>query len=69
MEWYFPLPSCSPSPLPSKSAGDLPRLSNLRATLRQRMESSPLMDAPAFARAIEDAYRTMWQTWCAKQNP
>jgi len=50
-------------------AGDLPRLSNLRATLRQRMESSPLMDAPAFARAIEDAYRTMWQTWCAKQNP
>src|SRR5208337_4322502 len=27
-------------------ARDLPRLSNLRATLRQRMQSSPLMNAP-----------------------
>jgi predicted O-linked N-acetylglucosamine transferase (SPINDLY family) len=46
-------------------ANDLPRLSQLRSTLRQRMQQSPLMDAPGFARQIEAAYRQMWQTWCA----
>jgi len=44
-------------------AGDLPRLANLRATLRSRMESSVLMDAPRFARQIEAAYRAMWRQW------
>jgi predicted O-linked N-acetylglucosamine transferase (SPINDLY family) len=46
-------------------ARDLPRLKELRRTLRQRMESSPLMDATRFARNIEAAYRRMWRTWCA----
>jgi predicted O-linked N-acetylglucosamine transferase (SPINDLY family) len=46
-------------------AHDVPRLTHLRSTLRQRMEQSPLMDAPKFARSIEAAYRQMWQTWCA----
>jgi predicted O-linked N-acetylglucosamine transferase (SPINDLY family) len=41
-------------------ASDLPRLTNLRTTLRQRMSTSPLMDAPRFARNIESAYRQMW---------
>ena len=45
-------------------ANDRPRLTELRATLRQRMETSPLMDAGRFARNIEAAYRTMWRTWC-----
>jgi len=47
-------------------AQDLPRLSDIRATLRQRMQSSPLMDAPGFARSIEAAYRDVWQRWCVK---
>src|SRR5262249_25592493 len=34
-------------------ARDLPRLSDLRATLRDRLRSSPLMDAPRFARNME----------------
>ena len=46
-------------------AGDLPRLANLRATLRQRMAQSPLMDAPRFARDLEAVYRQMWRQWCA----
>jgi predicted O-linked N-acetylglucosamine transferase (SPINDLY family) len=45
-------------------AKDLPRLGELRATLRRRMEQSPLMDARKFARSIEAAYRGMWRTWC-----
>ena len=45
-------------------AGNLPRLGNLRSTLRQQMERSPLMDAPRFARSIEAAYRQMWRKWC-----
>lgn len=46
-------------------AGDPARLGGLRSTLRGRMEKSPLMDAPRFARDIEAAYREMWQRWCA----
>jgi predicted O-linked N-acetylglucosamine transferase (SPINDLY family) len=43
---------------------DLPRLQQLRETLRRRMEKSALMDAPRFARSIETTYRQMWQKWC-----
>jgi protein O-GlcNAc transferase len=46
-------------------AKDLPRLAELHRTLRQRMQASPLMDAPRFAGDIEAAYRQMWQNWCA----
>lgn len=48
-----------------ETASDLKRLSELRRSLRARMERSPLMDAPRFARNMEAAYRTMWQRWCA----
>ena len=42
-------------------AADLPRLAEVRSTLRQRMQASPLTDAVRFARDIEAAYRGMWQ--------
>jgi protein O-GlcNAc transferase len=47
-----------------KLAGDLPRLANLRETLRERIRRSPMSDGKAFAREMETAYRTMWQRWC-----
>ncbi len=47
-------------------ATDLPRLNELRSNLRRRMQQSPLMDAPKFARGVEAAYRRMWHTWCAR---
>ncbi|HMD54065.1 MAG TPA: tetratricopeptide repeat protein [Phycisphaerae bacterium] len=48
----------------AKLAGDLPRLKELRAALRPRMQTSPLMDAKRFARNVEAAYRDMWRKWC-----
>jgi protein O-GlcNAc transferase len=50
--------------LATSLARDIPRLANLRRTMRDRMRASPLMDAPRFARDVEAAYRQMWQTWC-----
>jgi len=44
-------------------AENLPRLSELRASLRTRMRASPICDAKAWTRAIEAAYREMWTTW------
>jgi len=45
-------------------ATDRPRLTKLRATLRQRMKDSPLMNTGRFARNIEAVYRTIWRNWC-----
>jgi protein O-GlcNAc transferase len=47
----------------SELASDLPKLSQLRATLREQMTTSPLMDAKRFARNVEEIYRTMWHRW------
>jgi protein O-GlcNAc transferase len=47
----------------SELARDLPRLNNLRSTLRQRMLESPLMDAKRFASNVEMAFREMWNNW------
>jgi predicted O-linked N-acetylglucosamine transferase (SPINDLY family) len=46
-------------------AGNLPRLAQLRSILRHRMQTSALMDAPRFARLVEQAYREIWRAWCA----
>jgi protein O-GlcNAc transferase len=52
----------------TRVASDLPRLQDLRCTLRQRMQKSPLMDSGRFARHVELAYREMWRRWCREQT-
>ena len=49
-------------------AKDLPRLTHLRGALREQMKNSHLMDAPRFARDVEQAYRDVWRKWCARQS-
>lgn len=44
---------------------DLDRLAGLRSSLRRRVAASPLIDAPAYARTMEAAFRDMWRAWCA----
>jgi protein O-GlcNAc transferase len=45
-------------------ANDIPTLANLRKSLRQRLQQSPLMNAPQFTKDMESTYRTLWQNWC-----
>ncbi|MBK9237113.1 MAG: hypothetical protein IPO19_14380 [Rhodoferax sp.] len=42
---------------------DTPALSELRATMRERLRRSPIMDGVGFARAVEAVYRQMFARW------
>jgi predicted O-linked N-acetylglucosamine transferase (SPINDLY family) len=48
----------------ARLAGDIPRLANLRASLRSRMLASPVCNGVCFTRSLEAAYRQMWRRWC-----
>ena len=54
--------------LATELARAIPLLTELRATLRDRVKNSPLLDAPRFARNLEAAYRQAWTKWCTKQR-
>ena len=45
-------------------ASNLQRLAELRHKLRSSMAASRLCDSDGFARAVEEAYRTLWNKWC-----
>jgi predicted O-linked N-acetylglucosamine transferase (SPINDLY family) len=45
-------------------ANDLQRLAAIRASLRQRMLASPVMDSQRFASDIEAAYEAIWKNYC-----
>jgi predicted O-linked N-acetylglucosamine transferase (SPINDLY family) len=41
-------------------------LAAARRNLRPDMARSPLCDHAGHARALEEAYRAVWQIWCAQ---
>lgn len=45
-------------------ANDRQRLAVLRDTLRDRLLTSPLLDAAGFTGNLEQAYRQIWRRWC-----
>jgi len=47
-------------------ASDTRRLTELRSSLRPRIENSAFCDGVRFARDLECAFRGMWRNWCAK---
>lgn len=49
-------------------ACDLPRLAALRAGMRDRLRASPLLQGVRFTRGLEQAFRTMWRTWCEQAH-
>ncbi len=49
-------------------AHDRDRLRQLRLGMRQRVQSSSLVDSVLITRSVEEAYRKMWREWCAA-NP
>lgn len=49
--------------------GNLSKLAQLRAHLRERLEQSPLMDGQRFARQMESLYRHLWQQYTTSTAP
>ncbi len=49
-------------------ARDLPKLAELRQTLRERLKQSPLMNEAQFVKHLESAYRDLWRAWCAQAS-
>lgn len=42
-------------------------LASIRGRLREMMLASPLCDPNRFTRELEQAFRTMWRTWCQRR--
>ena len=50
-------------------ATDAEPLAGLRARLEANRRTAPLFDTERFARSIEDAFTTMWKTYCSGAEP
>jgi len=51
-----------------KLAADRDRLTSLRASMRARLEASPLRDEIDYTQRLETAYRKMWESWCVEKK-
>ncbi|MGE0417904.1 MAG: hypothetical protein AB7O80_13960, partial [Acetobacteraceae bacterium] len=49
-------------------AQDRAGLTRLRRDLRARFSASPLRDAAGLARAMEGAYRSLWEAWRSRTD-
>ena len=49
-----------------KVAADMTHLQNLRTSMREKMQSSALMDPGTFTHQLEATYRKMWEDWCTE---
>ena len=49
-------------------AADKKTLADLRASCRDRLRASPILDQPGFTRELENLYQQAWQTWCEQQT-
>jgi predicted O-linked N-acetylglucosamine transferase (SPINDLY family) len=49
-------------------ANDMPRLASLRATMRERLKNSPLMNVPRFTKNLEDTYEVIWKKYLAEPS-
>lgn len=49
-------------------ASNLAELEEIRHGLRERIAANPAGNPVAYTRALEDAYRGMWQKWCKTQE-
>ena len=50
------------------SPQNLQHLATLRSTMRQRLQSSPLFDAPRFTQHFQQALLNMWQRFLSSNN-
>ncbi|MEN6628025.1 MAG: tetratricopeptide repeat protein [Sulfuricella sp.] len=51
-----------------QKAQDLEALANLRQDLRNRFTASPIGNAALYVKAVESAYRQLWQEWCKRHS-
>lgn len=47
---------------------DVARLSEMRASMRERISASLLCDAGTFINNLEEVYREVWRCWCEKST-
>lgn len=53
----------------ARLAGDAQTRGELRTSLRERLQATPLLDEPGFARDLEDAYLSAWQARAQTVGP
>lgn len=51
-----------------RKAQNIDELGRLRSQLRDRLNSSLLGDTDAYARVVEQEYRSLWRDWCAARQ-
>lgn len=47
---------------------DIARLTALRASMRERMSMSGILDGSRFACDVEEQFRALWRTWCQDRS-